>query len=301
SLITPRTIYDYDMSARTREVKKEQEIPCGYDKQQFVTERIFATASDGTHVPISLVYRKDLVRNGQNPCLLVGYGAYGSSSEPYFSSNRLSLLERGFVYGIAHVRGGGEMGRHWYEQGKLLNKRNTFTDFIACAEHLIAEGYTSPEHLAIGGGSAGGLLIGAVVNMRPDLFKAAKASVPFVDLINTMLAASVPLTVIEWEEWGDPNEKTYFEYMMSYSPYDNVAAMEYPTMLITAGLNDARVQYWEPAKWAAKLRATKTDNNVLLLKTEMGAGHFGTSGRYDALREDAFETAFILDALGIDR
>lgn len=218
--------------------------------------------------------------------------------EPNFNSNRLSLLDRGFVYAIAHIRGGGEMGRYWYDQGKLLNKMNTFTDFIACAEHLIAGKYTSPEKLAIGGGSAGGLLMGAVTNLRPDLFKAVVAKVPFVDVINTMLDASIPLTVIEYEEWGNPNEKEYFDYIKTYSPYDNVEAKAYPNLLITAGLNDPRVQYWEPAKWTAKLRALKTDHNRLLLKTNMGAGHGGASGRYNRLKDVAFEYAFVLDVLG---
>ena len=219
--------------------------------------------------------------------------------EPRFDSSRLSLLDRGFIFAIAHVRGGGEMGRPWYEDGKLLNKRNTFTDFIACAEHLIAERYTSSERLAILGGSAGGLLIGAVVNMRPDLFKAAVAKVPFVDVINTMLDPTIPLTVIEWEEWGDPREKAAYDYMRSYSPYDNVQPKDYPDMLVTSGLNDPRVAYWEPAKWTAKLRATKTGDGVLLLKTNMGAGHGGASGRYDALKERALDYAFIINRLGV--
>ena len=252
-----------------------------------------------TRIPISMVYKKDMVKDGNNPLYLNGYGAYGFSREPYFSSNRLSLLDRGFIFAIAHVRGGGEMGRYWYDEGKLLHKKNTFTDFIAVAEHLIAEKYTSPDRLVIDGVSAGGLLIGAVVNMRPELFVAAIADVPFVDLINTMLDPDIPLTVIEYEEWGNPNEKEYYDYMLSYSPYDNVESKDYPHMLILAGLNDTRVQYWEPAKWASKLRATKTDNNRLLLKTNMGAGHGGVSGRYDRIKEIAFEYAFVLDVLGM--
>ncbi|MCP4709764.1 MAG: S9 family peptidase, partial [Planctomycetes bacterium] len=256
-------------------------------------------AADGTEVPISLVYKKGLVQNGSNPLLLYGYGSYGASRDPSFSANRISLLDRGFVYAVAHIRGGSEMGRTWYDQGKLLNKKNTFTDFVACAEHLIEQRYTSSEKLAIMGGSAGGLLMGAVVNMKPELFKAVVAKVPFVDVINTMLDASIPLTVIEYEEWGNPNEKEYYDYMLSYSPYDNVEAKDYPAMLITAGLNDPRVQYWEPAKWTAKLRATKTDNNLLVLKTNMGAGHGGASGRYDYLKEVAFEYAFVFKELGI--
>ena len=230
--------------------------------------------------------------------LLNGYGSYGSNYDPAFSSAGVSLLDRGFIIAIAHVRGGEELGRPWYEDGKLLRKRNTFTDFIAVAEHLVSAGYTAPERLAISGGSAGGLLMGAVVNMRPDLFAAVVAEVPFVDVVTTMLDASIPLTVIEYEEWGNPNEPEVYEYMKSYSPYDNVAAQPYPPMLVTAGLNDPRVAYWEPAKWVAKLRATRTDSNRLLLKTNMGAGHSGSSGRYDFLREVAFKYAFVLDALG---
>jgi Protease II len=231
--------------------------------------------------------------------LLYAYGSYGSSTDPSFSSNNLSLLDRGFVYAIAHIRGGQEMGRAWYDQGKLLNKKNTFTDFIAAAEHLIQQGYTSKEKLAIRGGSAGGLLMGAVVNMRPDLFKAVVADVPFVDVINTMMDASIPLTTGEWIQWGDPHKAEYYGYMKSYSPYDNVARKAYPNMLVTAGLNDPQVGYWEPAKWVAKLRANKTDNNILLLRTNMGAGHGGASGRYDALKEQAIRYAFILSALGM--
>lgn len=300
SLITPRSVFDYSMYNRTRELKKQQEVLGGYDPSQYQSERILAFASDGTSVPISMVYRKGMVRNGNNPTLLSGYGSYGASSDPWFSSNRLSLVDRGFICAIAHIRGGGEMGRPWYEAGKLLSKRNTFSDFIACAEHLIGKGYTSSERLVITGGSAGGLLMGAVTNMRPDLFKAVVARVPFVDVINTMLDPSIPLTVIEFEEWGDPKNKTHYDYMMTYSPYDNVTAKDFPNVLVTAGLNDPRVQYWEPAKWTAKLRALKTDDNRLLLKTNMGAGHGGASGRYDALKERAFDYAFILDVLDME-
>lgn len=299
SLVTPKSVFDYDMDAQTRELKKQDEVLGGYDPSLYQSERIFARASDGTRVPISLVYKKGMVKDGTNFLYLYGYGSYGLSSEPTFSANRLSLLDRGFIYARAHIRGGGEMGRYWYEDGKLLNKMNTFTDFIACAEHLIAEKYTSRDHLVIAGGSAGGLLIGAVVNMRPDLFKVAVADVPFVDIINTMLDPTIPLTVTEYEEWGNPHEKEYYDYMKTYSPYDNVEAKGYPHMLITAGLNDPRVQYWEPAKWASQLRALKTDDHLLLLKTDMGAGHFGQSGRYDYLRDVAFEYAFIFDVLGI--
>ncbi len=299
SLITPRSIYDYDMTTRTRELQKQDEVLGGYDPSRYSSERIQARAADGTAIPISLVYRKGTIRDGKNPTLLNGYGSYGASSDPFFSSNRVSLLDRGFIFAIAHIRGGGEMGRPWYDDGKLLKKKNTFTDFIACAEHLVAEKYTSPDRLAIQGGSAGGLLMGAVTNMRPDLFHSVVAQVPFVDVINTMSDPSIPLTVIEYEEWGNPSQREAYDYMLSYSPYDNVARKAYPNILITAGLNDPRVAYWEPAKWTAKLRAAKTDENCLLLRTNMGAGHGGASGRYDRLKEVAFDYAFILDTMGI--
>ena len=297
SLVTPESVFDYDMETRTRELKKQEEVLGGYDPEQYVSERIFATAPDGVKVPMSLVYKKGLVKDGNNPCYLYGYGSYGAIIEPRFNSNRLSLLDRGFVFAIAHVRGGGMLGRYWYEDGKLLKKKNTFTDFIACAEHLVAEKFTNPKKLVIAGGSAGGLLMGAVTNMRPDLFRAVVAHVPFVDVLTTMLDPTIPLTVIEYEEWGNPNEKEYYDYMKSYSPYDNVEAKAYPNLLVTAGLNDPRVQYWEPAKWTAKLRALKTDENLLLLKTNMGAGHGGASGRYEALKERALEYAFVLECL----
>jgi len=299
SLVTPRSIFDYDMQTRERELKKQYEVLGGYDPEEYTSERIFAEAPDGVKVPISLVYKKGMIKDGSNPFYLYGYGSYGYSMDPYFSSNRLSLLDRGFIYAMAHVRGGSEMGRWWYEDGKLKHKMNTFTDFIACAEHLIAEKYTSPEKLVISGASAGGLLVGAVVNMRPDLFNVVIADVPFVDAVNTMLDASIPLTVNEYTEWGNPEEKEYYDYMMQYSPYDNVEAKAYPNMLVTAGLNDPRVQYWEPAKWTARLRTLKTDDHLLLLKTNMGAGHGGASGRYDYLKEIALEYAFILDVMGI--
>jgi oligopeptidase B len=298
SLVTPGSVFDYDMNTRERTLLKQREVLGGYDPGLYDSERLFATAGDGTRVPVSLVYRADLRREGGNPLYLMGYGAYGASMDPWFSSNRLSLLDRGFVYAMAHVRGGGEMGEEWYEAGSMLNKKNTFTDFIACSEHLITEGYAAPGALAATGGSAGGLLIGAVLNMRPDLYGAVVADVPFVDVINTMLDASIPLTVGEYDEWGNPNEEEYYFYMKSYSPYDNVGPMDYPDLLITASLNDQRVQYWEPAKWAARLRAEKTGDGVLLLRTNMGAGHGGSSGRYERLRELAFEYAFILDRLG---
>ncbi len=297
SLVTSESVFDYDMDARTRELKKQEEVLGGYNPSRYESERIFARAKDGTMVPISLVYKKGLVKDGRNPLLLQGYGSYGASRDPSFSSNRLSLLDRGCVVAIAHIRGGGEMGRYWYEQGKLLHKKNTFTDFITCAEHLIAEKYTASDKLVIQGGSAGGLLMGAVTNMRPDLFHAVVAHVPFVDVVNTMLDSSIPLTVTEYEEWGNPNDKVYYDYMQTYSPYDNVEAKDYPNLLIIAGLNDSRVQYWEPAKWTAKLRALKTDDNLLLLKTEMESGHGGPSGRYDYLKEITFKYAFILDVL----
>ncbi len=298
SLVTPNSVFDYNMKTRQRELKKQKEVP-GYDPSLYQSERIYATAQDGMRVPVSLVYKKGMVKDGRNPLFLYGYGAYGISMDPRFSSDRISILDRGFIYAIAHVRGGGEMGRYWYDQGKLLHKKNTFTDFIAVAEHLVADQYTSPDKLVIDGASAGGLLIGDVVNMRPDLFKAVIADVPFVDLINTMLDESIPLTVPEYEEWGNPHQKKYFEYMFSYSPYDNVRPQEYPNMLVLGGLNDTRVQYWEPAKWTAKLRANKTGNHRLLLKTNMGSGHMGVSGRYEQLKEMAFDYAFVLDVLGM--
>jgi len=299
SLVTPNSVYDYNMRTHERELKKQTEVLGGFDPTAYQSERVFATALDGTRVPVSLVYRKGLVKDGSNPLYLYAYGSYGYSMDPYFSSNRISLLDRGFVFAIAHIRGGGEMGRPWYDNGKLLKKKNSFTDFIACSEHLIAESYTSIDKLVVSGGSAGGLLVGAVVNMRPDLFHIVVADVPFVDVMNTMLDASIPLTVIEYEEWGNPNEEESFNYMMSYSPYDNVKPMDYPHLLITAGLNDTRVQYWEPAKWTAKLRTMNTSSNRLLLKTNMGAGHGGASGRYDYLKDIAFEYAFVLDCLGL--
>ncbi|MCP3979659.1 MAG: S9 family peptidase [bacterium] len=301
SLTSPESVFDYDMDRRTRELRKVQEVLGGYDKENYASERIFATASDGTRVPISLVYRRDLVRDGSRPLLLYGYGSYGATIDPGFGSTRVSLLDRGVIYAIAHVRGGGDMGRPWYEDGKLLHKRNTFTDFIACAEHLIGEGYTSSGHLAIMGGSAGGLLIGATVNLRPQLFRAAVAKVPFVDVINTLSDASLPLTVIEWEEWGNPEDASYFDYILSYSPYDNIGALDYPEILVTAGLNDPRVAYWEPAKWVARLRERKSGPSPVMLKTNLEAGHAGASGRYNYLEELAFDYAFVLSRLGAEQ
>lgn len=300
SLVTPSSVFDYDMSAREQELMKQKEVLGDYDPSQYTSERVYATADDGTQIPVSMVYRKGMKIDGSNPLYLYGYGSYGHSMDPRFSSNRLSLLDRGFIFAIAHIRGGGEMGRPWYEDGKLMNKKNTFTDFIAVGNHLVAEKFTSHDKMVISGGSAGGLLIGAVLNMAPTLCRVAVADVPFVDVMNTMLDASIPLTVIEYEEWGNPNEEEPFRYMMSYSPYDNVTAQDYPNTLITGGLNDTRVQYFEPTKWAAKLRATKTDNNRLLLKINMDAGHGGASGRYDYLKEIALEFAFILDVLGME-
>ena len=299
SLVTPASTFDYNMDTRQRTLVKQNEVPGGFDKANYKSERIFATASDGTRIPISIVYRKGTKMDGKNPLLLYGYGSYGISITPTFSSNRLSLLDRGVVFAIAHIRGGGELGEPWREAGRMMNKKNTFTDFISSAEYLISQKYTSSDRLVIQGGSAGGMLMGAVVNMRPDLFKAVVAQVPFVDVINTMLDASLPLTTSEYIEWGNPNEKAAFDYMITYSPYDNIKAQNYPAMLIKISLNDSQVPYWEGAKFAAKLRATKTDNNVLLLKTNMGAGHGGSSGRYDALHDIAFDYAFMLNQFGI--
>ncbi|MCH7691328.1 MAG: S9 family peptidase, partial [candidate division Zixibacteria bacterium] len=298
SMVTPKSVFDYNMNSKDRELKKEYEV-IGYDKSLYETKRIFAEAKDGTQIPISIVYKKDFRQDGTRPLYLYAYGSYGLSMDPYFSSNRISYLDRGFAYAIAHIRGGSEMGRYWYDEGKLLNKKNTFTDFITCAEHLINENYTESSKLVISGGSAGGLLMGAVLNMRPDLFEVAVADVPFVDLINTMLDESIPLTVTEYEEWGNPHDSVFYTYMKSYSPYDNVGAREYPHLLITAGLNDPRVPYWESAKWTAKLRANNLGDNWLLLKTNMGAGHGGASGRYDYLKDVAFRMAFIFDRLEI--
>jgi oligopeptidase B len=299
SLVTPNSVVEYDLARHTWTVRKQTEVLGGYDPWLYRSERVFATAPDGVQVPISLVYRLPLANDGRRPLLLNGYGAYGLSYDPAFSSSTLSLLDRGFIVAIAHVRGGEEMGRAWYDGGRLLQKRSTFTDFIAAAEHLVATGYTSPERLVISGGSAGGLLMGAVMNLRPDLFRAVLAEVPFVDVVNTMLDATLPLTVIEYDEWGNPNDPAAYAYIRSYSPYDNVEPGEYPHILVTAGLNDPRVAYWEPAKWTAKLRANKKDGNRLLLRTNMGAGHGGASGRYDYLRETAFKYAFVLDVLGV--
>jgi oligopeptidase B len=299
SMKTPLSIYDYDMNARARTLLKQEEVLGGFDSSNYVTERLHATAGDGTEIPISILYRNGLKRDGQNPLLLYGYGSYGLSIDAAFVSPRLSLVDRGFVFAIAHIRGGQELGRRWYENGKLLSKRNTFTDFIACAEYLIREEFTNREKLFAMGRSAGGLLMGAVSNLRPDLFKGIVAEVPFVDVVTTMLDSSIPLTTGEYDEWGNPNERPSYDYMLSYSPYDNVERKDYPAMLITAGLHDSQVQYWEPAKWAAKLRELKTDHNRLLLKTNMEAGHGGASGRFRRHHETAFSYAFLLDLAGI--
>jgi oligopeptidase B len=299
SLTTPPSVYDYDLATRQAKLLKRTEVLGGYDPDRYQSERRYATASDGTRVPISLVYRKGIEKNGKNPMLLYGYGSYGSSTFPTFSSNRVSLLDRGVVYAIAHIRGGGEMGKKWHDQGRMMSKKNTFTDFIACAESLIANRYTSRDRLVIEGGSAGGLLMGVATNMRPDLFKAVVNHVPFVDVINTMLDESLPLTVGEFEEWGNPKIPEQYVYLKSYSPYDNIAAKDYPSMLVKTSFDDSQVMYWEPAKYVAKLRATKTDRNPLLFKINMAGGHGGASGRYDRLRETAFDDAFILTMLGI--
>ena len=300
SMVTPVSTYDYDVVDREATLVKRQPVP-GYDPTEFETQRLWATATDGRRIPISIVHRRGIEHDGTAPALLYGYGSYEASMDPSFSSARVSLLQRGVVFAIAHVRGGGELGRHWYEEGKLERKPNTFTDFIAAAEHLIANGYTSPQHLAARGGSAGGLLMGAVANLRPDLFRAIVAEVPFVDVVSTILDETLPLTVIEWEEWGNPvTDSEIYRVMKSYSPYDNVTAQDYPALLVTGGLNDPRVQYWEPAKWVAKLRATSTGTRPLLLKMEMGAGHAGPSGRYDAWRDEAFVLAFVLHELGVE-
>ncbi|WBL44534.1 S9 family peptidase [Algoriphagus halophytocola] len=295
SLVTPSSTYDYHMVTQEKVLLKQQEIIGGYDSGAYTSARIWAKASDGTMVPISLVYKIDLFKaDGQNPLLLYSYGSYGFSTEAYFSSSRLSLLDRGFVFAIAHIRGGEDLGRNWYESGKMLNKRNTFTDYISCAEHLIAEKYTSAPHLYGMGGSAGGLLMGAVMNMRPEIFNGLIAAVPFVDVVTTMLDESIPLTTGEFQEWGNPKDKVYYEYMLSYSPYDNVEPKDYPHLLITSGLHDSQVQYWEPTKWVAKLREMKTDANLLFLHTNMEAGHGGASGRFNSLKELALEYTFLL-------
>jgi len=299
SLVTPSTVVDYDMQSRSRTIRKQQEVRGGYDPAKYGVERRMARARDGAMVPVSIVYRLPLVRDGKRPLLEYAYGSYGANTEPTFSSNRVSLLDRGVIYAIAHIRGGQEMGRAWYDDGKMLKKKNTFNDFVDVGEFLVAEGYTSKDRMLANGGSAGGLLMGVVANMRPDLYKAIIAAVPFVDVINTMSDASIPLTAQEWEQWGNPARADEYAYMRSYSPYENVERKSYPAMLVTSGLNDSRVAYWEPTKWVARLRELKSDTNPLLLRMNMGAGHGGSSGRYERLKEIAFDYAFMLDQVGL--
>lgn len=301
SMITPSTQYEQNLKTGARKILKQQEVLGGYNKNEYTTERVFATAKDGTKIPISIVYKKGIIKNGKNPTLLYAYGSYGNSSDATFSSSRLSLLNRGFVYALTHVRGGQEMGRQWYEDGKMMKKKNTFTDFIDSGEFLVKEGYTSPEHLFAQGGSAGGLLMGAIANMKPELWKGVIAQVPFVDVVNTMLDESIPLTTNEFDEWGNPKNKDAYFYMKSYSPYENVEKKNYPNLLVTTGLHDSQVQYFEPAKWVAKLRDSKTDNNVILLKTDMNYGHGGASGRFDYLKDVALIYAFMLKLEGINK
>jgi oligopeptidase B len=301
SMTTPASVIDFNMKTKVKTIKKEQQVLGGeFDKNNYQSERLWATSKDGTKIPMSIVYRKGIKKDGTNPVLQYAYGSYGSTVDPYFSSVRLSLLDRGFIYVISHIRGSEYLGRQWYENGKLLNKKNTFSDFIACSKFLIKQNYTSVEHLYAMGGSAGGLLMGVIVNQAPELYNGVIAAVPFVDVITTMLDGSIPLTTGEYDEWGNPNEKTYYDYIKSYSPYDNVSSQSIPKMLVTAGLHDSQVQYWEPAKWVAKLRDLKTDINKLLLKTNMKAGHGGASGRFEALKEDAKEYAFLLELENID-
>ena len=299
SLVTPSSVFEYNMASRQRELKKRQEIPSGFDPSRYEVHRQMARARDGLPVPVSILLRKGARRDGSQPLLLTAYGSYGSTTEPIFNANVLSLVDRGMAYAIAHVRGGQEMGRQWYDDGKMMKKMNTFRDFIDVAEYLVKNGYTRPERLVANGGSAGGLLMGAVANMRPDLFRAIVAEVPFVDVINTMLDSSLPLTAQEWEQWGNPVDRDHYVYMRSYSPYDNIERKAYPWMLVTTSINDSQVMYWEPAKWVAKLRAMKTDRNPLYFKINLAGGHGGSSGRYDRLREIAFRYAFMLDAVGL--
>ena len=299
SMTTPSSVFDYNMKTREMTLLKEQEVVGDFDKKNYHTERLYATARDGVKVPISLVYKKGFEKNSTAPLLLYGYGSYGYSMDPSFNSARLSLLDRGFVFAIAHIRGGEEMGRQWYEDGKLLKKMNTFNDFIDCGDFLVKEKYCAKDQLYAMGGSAGGLLMGAIVNLEPDMWKGVVAAVPFVDVITTMLDESIPLTTGEYDEWGNPNDKTYYDYIKSYSPYDNVEAKDYPAMLVTTGLHDSQVQYWEPAKWVARLREMKTDQNPLILHTNMETGHSGASGRFQRYKEVAMDYAFLLDLAGL--
>lgn len=302
SMATPSSVIDFNMRTKEKTIMKEQEVLGGkFDKNNYTEERVWATAQDGTKVPISIVYRKGIKKDGSNPFLLYAYGSYGSSMDPYFSSIRLSLLDRGFIYGIAHIRGGEDLGREWYENGKLLKKKNTFTDFIDCSKYVIDQKYTSAKHLYAEGGSAGGLLMGAIINMAPELYNGVIAQVPFVDVVTTMLDDSIPLTTGEYDEWGNPNEKEYYDYMLSYSPYDNVKKQKYPNLLVTTGLHDSQVQYWEPAKWVAKLRTMKIGDSQLFLDTNMDTGHGGASGRFEAIKEVTKEYTFLLDLEGIKK
>jgi len=299
SMTTPESVYDYDLVARERQMIKEREVLGGFSRNNYVSERLWATARDGTKIPVSLVHRKGIELNGQNPLLQYAYGSYGSSIDPGFSSNLLSLLDRGFVYAIAHIRGGSEMGRQWYYDGRQFKKMNTFTDFIDVSKFLVEQGYTSPDRLYARGGSAGGLLMGAVLNLAPDMYNGVSTRVPFVDVVTTMLDESIPLTSGEWDEWGDPRRKEFYDYMLSYSPYDQVKRQDYPNVLVTTSLHDSQVQYWEPAKWVAKLRDHKTDNNLLLLQTDMQAGHGGKTGRFQSLEDAALYYTFFLHLEGI--
>ncbi|HBU46535.1 MAG TPA: oligopeptidase B, partial [Porphyromonadaceae bacterium] len=301
SLNRPGTLYEYNIATGEAVKLKEQEIPSGFNPDDYVVERLWATAPDGVKVPMAIVYKKGLKKDGTNPALIYSYGSYGSSSDVSFSASLYSLIDRGFVYALAQIRGGSDLGEQWYEEGKLLHKKNTFTDFIACSELLVNEKYTSTNKLAAMGGSAGGLLMGAVTNMRPDLYQTIVAQVPFIDVINTMLDDTLPLTTGEYEEWGNPNEEEYYNYMLSYSPYDNIKAQNYPNMLITGGINDSQVLFHEPTKYVAKLRALKTDDNLVLLHMNMDSGHGGATGRYDGIKDTAFEFAFILNRVGIEK
>jgi oligopeptidase B len=302
SMTTPSSVIDFNMKTKTKEIKKEQQVLGGkFEKNNYTEERIWSNAKDGTKIPISMVYREGLKKDGKNPLLLYAYGSYGHSMDATFSSTRLTLLDRGFIFAIAHIRGGEDLGRQWYEDGKLLKKKNTFTDFIDCSKFVIQQKYTSPEHLYAEGGSAGGLLMGAVVNLAPELYHGVIAQVPFVDVITTMLDETIPLTTGEYDEWGNPNLKKYYNYMMSYSPYDNVKKQNYPNIYVSTGLHDSQVQYWEPAKWVAKIRSMKTDNSVLFLDTNMEAGHGGASGRFEAIKELAKEYSFLLDLEKIEK
>ena len=300
SLNRPTTLYEYDIETETSEKLKEQEVPSGFNPDDYIVERLWATSHDGVQVPMAIVYKKGLKKDGSNPSLIYSYGSYGYSSDVYFSASMFSLIDRGFVYALAQIRGGSDLGEKWYEDGKMLNKKNTFHDFIACSEKLMEDGYTSSDKLAAMGGSAGGLLMGAVINMRPELYQTIVAQVPFIDVINTMLDDTLPLTTGEYEEWGDPNVEEYYNYILSYSPYDNITTQDYPNILVTGGINDSQVLFHEPAKYAAKLRALKTDDNILLLKMNMDSGHGGATGRYEGIKDTAFELTFILNRVGIE-